>query len=121
MNAIASPKTRVLLALFAVLMLFTSSARAASIIAWGHSATRDTVYFQFSTDVAPDAYRAAVRKRGVGIVGTTGAHVHYSTTGFADSISGLSPNTRYLLIVQIRWTHGGPWTTQMPRPFRTLP
>ncbi len=113
-------------ALFAMVCALTLSlagaAQAAAVIGWGHGADRHTVYFQFSTDVAPDAYRALVRQPGVGIVATTPVrHVHYASSGFADSVGGLNPGTNYVLILRIRWVHGGPWTTARIQPFTTAP
>lgn len=106
----------------AMIMLITGTAMAAAIITWGHGASRDTVYYQFSTDVAPDAYRAFVRQPGVGVVAAGPVrHVHYSSTGFSDFVPGLSANTNYVLIVRVRWVHGGPWTTARVQPFMTAP
>jgi hypothetical protein len=122
MNASTKINARVVALACAMILLATGAAQAAAIVAWGHSPARDRVYFQFSTDVAPDAYRAIVRQPGVGIVAATPVrHVHYASTGFSDQVAGLSPSTRYVLIVRVRWVHGGPWTTERVERFRTLP
>lgn len=104
---------------------FGSTADAASIIAWGHSASRDAVHFQFSTDQPFYAVRARVRANtdSDAAIETVlgGPWVTPGASSAARFVGGLHPNRPGTLYVYIQWSPGGTWDLERTEPFSTLP